>query len=363
MVEMQPNKIKITSLGICMTILVISAMIPGVAASEEHYSGTGWTLILYEDPIINPQTGNPYESMGDFYQATNPAYWESLSMIDQNRLSREPAVLPGLTLAISRTEEQQAMAMDLAGQTMTKAEYYAHVFPDLFALVPEWQKEIWENTRGIVNSNGILDSPGHYTYREIVISDDGEVISGGMTEEELFIADLDCPFNIDSDIPDSSTSVPESLSIDGTDVFSRIKIEELNLMTDDSPLSSGFLTGRYSRTNLPVKVNSGFLLEDRGSGYPETTSSSAESTKPTDIIAVRQDWEMRVSQFTTGETSTSTAESIAQAVQSSSTRSEIIAQAITGRYISPFLSSPSITIGPIIEPCGSISQLFAQKRY
>jgi len=66
MVEMQPNKIKITSLGICMTILVISAMIPGVAASEEHYSGTGWTLILYEDPIINPQTGNPYESMGDF---------------------------------------------------------------------------------------------------------------------------------------------------------------------------------------------------------------------------------------------------------------------------------------------------------
>jgi len=331
MVEMQPNKIKITSLGICMTILVISAMIPGVAASEEHYSGTGWTLILYEDPIINPQTGNPYESMGDFYQATNPAYWESLSMIDQNRLSREPAVLPGLTLAISRTEEQQAMAMDLAGQTMTKAEYYAHVFPDLFALVPEWQKEIWENTRGIVNSNGILDSPGHYTYREIVISDDGEVISGGMTEEELFIADLDCPFNIDSDIPDSSTSVPESLSIDGTDVFSRIKIEELNLMTDDSPLSSGFLTGRYSRTNLPVKVNSGFLLEDRGSGYPETTSSSAESTKPTDIIAVRQDWEMRVSQFTTRETSTSTAESIAQAVQSSSTRSEIIAQAITGR--------------------------------
>ena len=105
-----------------MTILVISAMIPGVAASEEHYSGTGWTLILYEDPIINPQTGNPYESMGDFYQATNPAYWESLSMIDQNRLSREPAVLPGLTLAISRTEEQQAMAMDLAGQTMTKAD-------------------------------------------------------------------------------------------------------------------------------------------------------------------------------------------------------------------------------------------------
>ncbi|HQA80953.1 MAG TPA: hypothetical protein PLV96_09190 [Methanoregulaceae archaeon] len=253
-----------------MTILVISAMIPGVAASEEHYSGTGWTLILYEDPIINPQTGNPYESMGDFYQATNPAYWESLSMIDQNRLSREPAVLPGLTLAISRTEEQQAMAMDLAGQTMTKAEYYAHVFPDLFALVPEWQKEIWENTRGIVNSNGILDSPGHYTYREIVISDDGEVISGAMTEEELFLADTDCPFNTDNNLPDSSISVQKSLPLGGTDVFSRIEIEEPNSMTADSPLSFGSLTGLYGRTNLPVKVNSGLLSEERVTGYPAT---------------------------------------------------------------------------------------------
>ncbi|HUU75683.1 MAG TPA: hypothetical protein VMW63_06290, partial [Methanoregulaceae archaeon] len=51
-------------------------------------------------------------------------------------------------------------------------------------------------------------------------------------------------------------------------------------------------------------------------------------TKPTDMTADRQYWEERVSQFTAGKTSTSTAESIAQAVQSSSTRSDIISQAI-----------------------------------
>jgi hypothetical protein len=267
---MQPNTIKNISLGICMAILVFSAMIPGVAASEERYSGTGWTLILNEDPIINPQTGNPYESMGDFYQATNPAYWESLPMTDQNRLSREPAVLPGLTLAISRTEEQQAMAMDLAGQTMTRAEYYASLFPDLFAVVPDWQKEIWENTQGVVNSHGILSHPGTHAFREITLSEDGEVISGAMTEEELFLADTDCPFNTDNTLPDSSISVQESLSIGGTDVISRIEIEEPNSMTDDSPLSFGSLTGLYGRTNLPVMVNSGFLSEERGTGYPAT---------------------------------------------------------------------------------------------
>jgi len=74
-------------------------------------------------------------------------------------------------------------------------------------------------------------------------------------------------------------------------------------------------------------MSSAVITKPSGIEVPE----SETSTKPTDVTVDRQNWEERVSQFTAGKTSASTAESIAQAVQSSSTRSDIISQAITGR--------------------------------
>jgi hypothetical protein len=74
-------------------------------------------------------------------------------------------------------------------------------------------------------------------------------------------------------------------------------------------------------------ASSAAITELSGIEVPE----SETSTKPMDVTVDRQNWEERVSQFTAGKTSTSAAESIAQAVQSSSTRSDIISQAITGR--------------------------------
>ncbi|NLH26207.1 MAG: hypothetical protein GX472_07545, partial [Methanomicrobiales archaeon] len=74
-------------------------------------------------------------------------------------------------------------------------------------------------------------------------------------------------------------------------------------------------------------ASSAVITKPSGIEVPE----SETSTKPGGVTTDRQNWEERVSQFTAGKTSTSAAESIAQAVQSSSTRSDIISQAITGR--------------------------------
>lgn len=61
---------------------------------------------------------------------------------------------------------------------------------------------------------------------------------------------------------------------------------------------------------------------------PETTElESYISTDVTDVTVDQQDWEERVSQFNAERTSSSRAEYIAQTVQSSSTRSEIISEA------------------------------------
>ncbi len=72
-------------------------------------------------------------------------------------------------------------------------------------------------------------------------------------------------------------------------------------------------------------TSSAVITKPSGIEVPE----SETSTKPGDVTVHREDWDERVSQFTAGKTSASTAESIAQAVQSSSTRSDIISQAIT----------------------------------
>ena len=74
-------------------------------------------------------------------------------------------------------------------------------------------------------------------------------------------------------------------------------------------------------------ASSAVITKPSGIEVPE----SETSTKPGGVTTDRQNWEERVSQFTAGKTSTSAAESIAQTVQSSSTRSDIISQAITGR--------------------------------
>jgi hypothetical protein len=74
-------------------------------------------------------------------------------------------------------------------------------------------------------------------------------------------------------------------------------------------------------------ASSAAITELSGMAVPE----SETSTKPADVTVDRQDWDERVSQFTAGKTSASTAESIAQTVQSSSARSDIISHAIAGR--------------------------------
>jgi len=202
---MKTNRITIPILlfGFACAIICIQ----GVLASEEEISGEGWTCIITKDPIIDPATGNQYASMGAMIRNENPAYWNSLSFDEQRKLNLEPAVTEGCTIIGGgpETEEQKARALDLSGQTMTMAEYKAIICPDLFAVVPESMKDTWRNQKGVVDSSGILIIDGFSSW-EFTTDEEGNIISGGMTPEELAIAEMNCPFNTDNKYTISSSS-------------------------------------------------------------------------------------------------------------------------------------------------------------
>jgi hypothetical protein len=187
-------KMNILVIGIIFTFLCIQ----GVFASEEQFSGQGWTCIINKDPIIDPLTGNPYESMGAMIQEENPIFWESLSLEEQMKLNSEPAVTESCSIigGMCGTEEQRNRAIDLSGQTLTMAEYQALVNPNLWTIVPESQKLFWENQKGIVSSSGVMLIEGANTWA-FKTNDNGAIIDGGMTMNELLISDAKCPFNTD----------------------------------------------------------------------------------------------------------------------------------------------------------------------
>jgi hypothetical protein len=193
-------------------LVFVVLCVQGVIAADERYSGPGWTLIIHNEPIIDPTTGNPYESMGAMIQKENPLYWGSLSPREQNELRSEPAVTTGTSIIGGGcgTEERQARAMELSGQTMTVAEYQAVVNPDLFAIVPESTMDIWRNQKGVVSESGVLQIEGFSSW-EFTTDDEGNIIDGGMTPEELMIADMNCPFNTGNGIanpPSSQNAAP-----------------------------------------------------------------------------------------------------------------------------------------------------------
>jgi hypothetical protein len=202
---MKINRITIPILlfGFACAIICIQ----GVLASEEEISGEGWTCIVTKDPIIDPATGSQYASMGAMIRNENPAYWNSLSFDEQRKLNLEPAITEGCTIIGGgpETEEQKARALDLSGQTMTMAEYKAIICPDLFAVVPESMKDTWRNQKGVVDSSGVLIIEGFSSW-EFTTDEEGNIISGGMTPEELAIAEENCPFNTGNTYTISSSS-------------------------------------------------------------------------------------------------------------------------------------------------------------
>ncbi|MBP7120927.1 MAG: hypothetical protein KBA49_06800 [Methanolinea sp.] len=184
------------NLLLILGIIVAIFFVQGAIAADEKYSGPGWTVIIDSEPIIDPTTGEQYESLGAMWQKIDPPYWNSLTPEEQYHLNTEPAVTSGTTIIGGglETEEQKARALELSGQTMTRAEYKAIVNPDLFEVVPESTKALWRSQKGIVSSSGVLIIRGSST-REIVTDEDGNLISGGMTPEELAFAEENCPFS------------------------------------------------------------------------------------------------------------------------------------------------------------------------
>ena len=200
------------NLLLILGIIVAIFFVQGAIAADEKYSGPGWTVIIDSEPIIDPTTGEQYESLGAMWQKIDPPYWNSLTPEEQYHLNTEPAVTSGTTIIGGglETEEQKARALELSGQTMTRAEYKAIVNPDLFEVVPESTKALWRSQRDSLfigcSYHPWFFNPGNY------YDEDGNLISGGMTEELAF-AEENCPFSEENLGPSQQLPPGKSASI------------------------------------------------------------------------------------------------------------------------------------------------------
>jgi len=138
---------KIQSGGVVLVLallLVSVALIHSSAAdSSQVYEGPGWRLEISENPLLNASTGQPYRSAGAAIAARDPGYWASISDTLRAEYEAVPAVQRQASLSLSPTAEQQERINALAGIEMSEAQFLSFVFPDLWEVVPGWQKEIW----------------------------------------------------------------------------------------------------------------------------------------------------------------------------------------------------------------------------
>lgn len=129
---------------------IIAALLGGaivviVEGSVEIRSGPGWNLTIQEDPVINPDTGEQYGSAAEFLEERAPERWNTMSPGLQAWYARQPAVRRRIDLTLTPTEEQRNRIRALSGRNLTEAEFYAAVYPDLWIVIPDWQKDIWAN--------------------------------------------------------------------------------------------------------------------------------------------------------------------------------------------------------------------------
>jgi hypothetical protein len=138
---------KIQSVGVVLVLalLLASAALIHSSAAEgsQVYEGPGWRLEISENPLIDTSTGQAYSSAGEAIAAGDPGYWASIPDALKAKYEAVPAVQRQASLSLTPTPEQQERINALGGIEMSEAEYLSLVFPDLWKVVPGWQKEIW----------------------------------------------------------------------------------------------------------------------------------------------------------------------------------------------------------------------------
>ena len=252
---------------------------------------------------------------------------------------------PRNTLPIAKIDldEQDRVYDDYSDDLMTMEEYYELLvpIPDAIYVNPNNMGD-WDWTAELKSALSRLGLDANIANTRLGYEKSGDTITMvGMTPAKVMMewtltksnGDWTCDTAKADDLDDLLFILEKIGAISGSASSSPVKFDKeavkcrLSGRLDAASRSS-------SGTNIILQemlrsrtgtTSSAVITKPSGIEVPE----SETSTKPGDVTVHREDWDERVSQFTAGKTSASTAESIAQAVQSSSTRSDIISQAIT----------------------------------
>ena len=257
------------------------------------------------------------------------------------------AGIPKNTLPIAKIDldEQDRVYDDYSDDLMTIEEFYELLvpIPDAIYVNPNNMGD-WDWTAELKSALSRLGLDANIANTRLGYEKSGDTITMvGMTPAKVMMewtltksnGDWTCDTAKADDLDDLLFILEKIGAISGSASSSPVKFDKEAVkcrlsgrLDAASRSSSGTNTilqeMLLSRTGT---ASSAAITELSGMAVPE----SETSTKPADVTVDRQDWDERVSQFTAGKTSASTAESIAQAVQSSSARSDIISQAIAGR--------------------------------
>jgi hypothetical protein len=153
------------SIPILIVVSIMAAfllVVPAFAGSV-HAEGPGWKFNATETPVINPATGIPFPSMGALDQALYPGLWATMSPAARAGANNTPAVSRSFDLSYTLNATQQAVANLAEARSVTEAGYLSAVLPDLWAAIPEWQKEQYRNEQHRSISSGLPPVNGQFT--------------------------------------------------------------------------------------------------------------------------------------------------------------------------------------------------------
>jgi hypothetical protein len=103
-----------------------------------------WSFYANGTPIFDPTTGQPYPSFAAVIQAGPPSLWNSFTQAQKDLLNKSPAMDGnwGMRFYVL-TPDTYLRMLPLEGVTMTEADYYQRVYPDIYAIAPDWVKSLW----------------------------------------------------------------------------------------------------------------------------------------------------------------------------------------------------------------------------
>ena len=103
-----------------------------------------WSFHANGTPIIDPSTGQPYPSFAAAIQAMSPSLWSSFTQSQKDLMNESPAMDGGWGMQFFvLTPATYLRRLPLEGVPMNDADYYQRVYPDLYAVAPDWVKSLW----------------------------------------------------------------------------------------------------------------------------------------------------------------------------------------------------------------------------